>query len=77
MDKCSCDDDPCSEIPGEEIDIERDVEARDSFGNHREERRGRGYYQDDEQGRDTGAEVAIVLIAGIIEKADDVSWVGS
>ena len=56
------DDDTGAEVAGKEVDVEGDAESGNSFGDDGEEGRAGGDDRDDEEGRDTGAELAVVSV---------------
>lgn len=70
------DNDAGPEVTGEEVDIDGDAEAGYSFSDDGEESCAGGYDHDDEEGRDAGAESAVVLIVSRVKGADDIAWVG-
>lgn len=70
------DDDAGAKIAGEEVEVDGDAETGDSLGDDGEEGCTGGYDHDDEEGRNSGAESAVILIVSGIEGADDIAWVG-
>ena len=76
MDEGGGDDDAGAKVASEEVDVDGDAEARDSFGDDGEEGCAGGDDHDDEEGGDAGAESAIVLVVSGVEGADDIARVG-
>ena len=70
------DDDAGTEVAGEQVDIARYSETRYAGGEDREEGQEGRRDEENEDGRDTGADAAIELVAAPIHVADDVSGVG-
>ena len=69
-------DDASAEVAGEDVDVERDAESWGSFGDDGEEGGAGGNDHDNEKGRDSGAEMAVVCIGGGGDGADDIARVG-
>lgn len=76
MDESRCDNNTGTELLGEEVDIERNAETRSSLSDHREECGNRGDDTDNKDGGDTRTELTIVVIAGGIDVADYLCWIG-
>lgn len=75
LDEGGCDDDTGTEVAGEEVDIDIDLEPFDASGDDREEGKEEGSQKDDEDGRDSSAEAAIVRILTCVQEADDIARV--
>ena len=70
------DDDTGAKVACEEVDVERDAETGNPFGDDGEERGTGGYDHNDEEGGYPRAELAVVFIAGGGKGADDITRVG-
>lgn len=55
-------DDASAEVSSEEVDVDGDAEAGDTFRDDGEEGRAAGTDEDDEEGGHSGAELAVVLV---------------
>lgn len=66
------DDDAGAEVAGKQVDGDGDLERGDALRDDGEEGGRGGADQDDEDGRDARAQLAVVVVAGRVEIADDV-----
>ena len=76
MDECRGDDNTSAEVASEEVDVERDMQLADALGYDGEESYGRGDDEDNEQGGDASAQLAVVFIGSGGEIADYLGRVG-
>ena len=70
------DDDAGAEVSSEEVDVDGDAQAGHALGDDGEEGREAGDDHDDEEGRHPGSQLAVVLIVGGVESANDLAWIG-
>ena len=68
-------DDAGAEVASEKIDVEGDAESGDSLGDDGEKGGAGGNGHDDKEGRDPGAELAIVFVGRGGKGADNGLWV--
>lgn len=79
------DDNTSTEVTGEEIDKQWNLEPSHTFGEDREEGDGGGDDQNNEKGRNACSKMTVVIVTGCIESADnlgrirgsqiDIAWV--
>lgn len=77
MYECRSNDDTGTKVASEEVDIEWNMKTRYSLSDDGKERAEGRDDTDDEDGRDSSAEVAVVFVLRSIDEADHVARVGS
>lgn len=76
LDERCGDDDSCTEVTCEEVDVDVYFQPFHSFRHDGEESSCRADDEDNEERRDTGAESAIIFVFSAVEIADYCCWIG-
>lgn len=73
LDECSCNDDSCTKVPGEEIEVEGNAQLSAPRSEDGEEGDGGRHNQNDKQRRYADANVSVEFVFSAIEEADDIA----
>lgn len=76
LDEGRGDDDAGAEVACEEVDIDIDTHPADAGGHDGEEGGSTGHDEDHEEGRDAGAQAAVILVLAGLEETHDLGRVG-